>query len=106
MIALERETMSRFYASISGSAKTEATRRGSGKSGIQGHIRGRFRGIRVTGGINLHTGNDVFYVWVTGGSYGHDRDSLLVIVEENGTVHKGEVDFRYDKEYRNGESNA
>ena len=32
--------MARFYASIKGQAKTEATRRGGPKSGIEGHIRG------------------------------------------------------------------
>ena len=59
--------MSRFYASIKGQAKTEATRRGGKKSGIEGHIRGWNVGISVAGIVGTE-GEDVFDVWLTPGS--------------------------------------
>jgi hypothetical protein len=90
--------MSRFYASIRGKAENEATRAGTVKSGIQGHVRGWRRGVKVTGGENLKTGNDVFWVWMTGGSNGHEQAVLIAIVEENGTIHKGEVPIPYKEE--------
>ena len=41
--------MSRFYASINGSAKNEATRQGTVKTGIKGHVRGWDAGVKVSG---------------------------------------------------------
>ena len=58
--------MSRFYGSLSGSAKTAATRRGNGVSGIDSHTRGWDGGIRVEGFADGD--DDVFLVYVTGGS--------------------------------------
>ena len=60
--------MSRFYASISGQAQTQATRRGGKESGIEGHIRGWNIGIKVVG--QDEKGNDVFDVYLTSGSTG------------------------------------
>ena len=59
--------MSRFYASITGQAKTTATRRGSKTSGIYGHIRGWNKGVRVEGYIDKD-GNDCFDIYETNGS--------------------------------------
>ena len=59
--------MSRFYASIQGS-RGEATRQGTHKSGIEGHIRGWDFGVMVTG-ENLN-GKDAFSVHLTSGSNG------------------------------------
>jgi hypothetical protein len=58
--------MSHFYGSISGSARTDATRCGNKRSGILGHIRGWDFGIKVIG--SHHEGEDVFDVYLTGGS--------------------------------------
>jgi len=60
--------MSRFYASIEGQAKTQATRRGGKESGIRGHIRSWGLGIEVIGRDD--NGIDIFEVWVTSGSNG------------------------------------
>ena len=65
--------MSHFYASIDGQAQTQATRRGSKKSGISGHIRGWDSGVQVYGGVNCD-GQDVFDINVTSGSNGHKSD--------------------------------
>ena len=67
--------MSRFYASIQGS-RGEATRQGTPKSGIEGHIRGWNLGIKVYGSID-DNGKDVFTVKLTTGSLGN-RDIRTV----------------------------
>ena len=67
--------MSRFYASISGQAKTQATRRGGVKSGIQGHVRGWNVGIEVTG-YDVE-GVDNFRVTLTGGSHDSCMKKLI-----------------------------
>lgn len=67
--------MSRFYANISGQAKTEATRRGSAKSGITGHIRGWNVGIEVIGFADGE--KDFFNVWLTSGSNGHKSSRII-----------------------------
>lgn len=74
--------MSRFYASISGQAKTDATREGSAKSGINGHIRGWDLGIEVCG--YDENGVDCFDVYLTSGSNGHRPPIFL------GTARRGE----------------
>lgn len=59
--------MSRFYGSLHGSARLQATRRGNASSGIEGHIRGWDFGVRV----EMHVGegdNDVAIISLTGGS--------------------------------------
>lgn len=82
--------MSRFYASISGQAQTEATRRGSGSSGIYGHVRGWSTGIRVSSfNVDDEDGcRDGFSVRLSGGSNGGRRELDIAEVQEdgNGTV--------------------
>ena len=72
--------MSRFYASISGQAKTVATR-GSGHSDIHGHIRGWNVGIRIYGYVNVD-GKDEFAVYLTGGSHGRKIEKVIGIFIE------------------------
>lgn len=65
--------MSRYYASIRGSAKTEATRRGSAGSGIESHTRGWDVGVRVVAHPEPETDpNEIirFRIYLTGGSNG------------------------------------
>jgi len=66
--------MSRFYASIQGS-RGEATRQGTGKSGIAGHIRGWDLGVKVVGGPGPD--GDEFLVYMTAGSNGGGQDLLV-----------------------------
>ena len=66
--------MSRFYGDLQGNRGT-ATRQGTANSGIHGHIRGWYVGIRVEGSdVN---GEDVFSVWLTGGSNGYCSSTYL-----------------------------
>ena len=66
--------MSQFYASIHGN-RGAATRQGTKKSGMTGHIRGWNIGVRVE---CYHTdGIDYVYVYKTSGSAGHGRDEKI-----------------------------
>jgi hypothetical protein len=66
--------MARFYGSLNGSAKTQATRQGHASTGITGHIRGWNVGIEVRGLPDADDlDNDSFWVTVTGGSNGTGR---------------------------------
>ena len=69
--------MSRFYASIQGS-RGEATRQGTPKSGIQGHIRGWRVGVKVRGFND--NGHDVFRVYATSGSNGGCEEYIATVV--------------------------
>ena len=69
--------MSRFYASIEGN-RGEATRQGTPKSGIGGHIRGWNLGIKVYGSADGD--EDSFDVYVTSGSNGHKASKLIATV--------------------------
>ena len=69
--------MSRFYASIQGS-RGEATRMGTPKSGISGHIRGWANGISVRGFDS--DGEDVFRVYATSGSNGGPEKYIATVV--------------------------
>lgn len=60
--------MSKFYATIQGN-KGEASRMGSKKSGIEGHIRGWNEGAKVTCFVD-DEGRDCVSVRLTGGSIG------------------------------------
>ncbi len=71
--------MSRFYASIEGTAKTPATRQGTTTSGISGHIRGWGKGVRVTSSQDLH--EDIFEVYATGGSNGGGEKYIGCLVD-------------------------
>jgi len=66
--------MSRFYADIQGN-RGPATRCGSAASGISGHIRGWGVGCRVI--VQDVNGEDVVYVYKTGGSVGGKMDELI-----------------------------
>lgn len=68
--------MARFYASISGSAQNDATRQGTARSGIRGHIRGRNFGVRVVG-FDGNNDEDTFSVYLTSGSNGHHCEKLI-----------------------------
>ena len=68
--------MSRFYASINGQARTQATRRGSEKSGISGHVRGWDVGIDVQGFVD-EDGENCFRVVLTRGSSGCGRSKTI-----------------------------
>lgn len=67
--------MSRFYAEIRGNAQTEATRCGTERSGIWGHIRGWDVGIEVNG--HVVEDKDTFHIYATGGSHGSTREVFL-----------------------------
>ena len=60
--------MSQFYASIQGN-RGMATRQGTKKSGIEGHIRGWYIGARVIC-QHMSDGKDRITVYKTGGSNG------------------------------------
>jgi hypothetical protein len=64
--------MSKFYASIQGN-RGEATRMGTDKSGITGHIRGWHFGVNVKGFVG-RDGEDCFHVYLTHGSTGNGTD--------------------------------
>jgi len=68
--------MSQFYASIQGN-RGEATRQGTKKSGISGHIRGWNIGVEVICTYDEQTGKDSCRVWATGGS-NHRSQSILM----------------------------
>jgi len=59
--------MSRYYGSLQGS-RGEATRQGTAKSGIDGHIRGWHIGGSVSCFPSCKDGEDVVKVAITGGS--------------------------------------
>ena len=74
--------MSKFYGSITGSAKTAATRCGSKNSGIESHTRGWNQGIRVSGsvspkGFKTPFENEEFEIYLTGGSAGKSNDKYI-----------------------------
>ena len=71
--------MSRFYGSISGTAKTIATRKGTTTSGIKGHIRGWNIGIKVHCQINENN-EDICFVYMTDGSSERTSDKLIAVV--------------------------
>jgi len=79
------KTISHFYASIKG-GRGEATRCGTGASGINGDIRGWDVGIEVTGFVNEFAGDtDEFHVSLTSGSNGEGRDQWI------GSFRRGDV---------------
>jgi len=65
--------MSTLYGSLTGQAKSTATRRGSAKSGISCHIRGWSVGIKVYGGVN-DKGEVSFDVYKSTGSNSSGQD--------------------------------
>ena len=74
--------MARFYGSIQGSGKTEATRMGTANTGIHAHVRGWDAGVKVRCFVN-DVGADVCEVYSTGGSNNPSGDKLLATVREH-----------------------
>lgn len=70
--------MARFRATIQGQ-RGEASRLGSKNSGITASINGWNLGIYVEAKVDPVTGEDVFYVWKTGGSNGGVSRELICI---------------------------
>ena len=68
--------MAQFYASIQGN-RGGATRMGTKKSGIHGHIRGYGVGVRVECYHDKATGKDEVFAYRTSGSNGGRRDELI-----------------------------
>ena len=71
--------MSTFYASIQGN-RGEATREGSAKSGIVGHIRSWTLVVRVIG--HIENDQEVFYVYKTSGSRATKPAELIATIEQ------------------------
>ena len=79
--------MSRFYGDLQGS-RGSATRQGTAKSGITGHIRGWDTGAQVVVSVDAETGKDRVTVYRTGGSSGSIRfEPVASWVEEQETIH-------------------
>lgn len=76
--------MARFYGSMTGQAKTEATRRGSAKSGVEAHVRGWEVGVRVI--IRDVGGVDRLEVYKTSGSNATSRDKLIAVLWDGRTT--------------------
>lgn len=81
--------MSHFYVSARGTGKTEATRTGTKKTGIQAHVRGWHVGVEVVG-TNYRTYEgltDVFKIFSTGGSAASDgREYLGEVILTKGKI--------------------
>ena len=75
---------SRFYGSVSGSAASDATRQGTARSGISGHIRGWESGVQVDG--HAEGDEDVFNVYVTRGSGSAGGEFALSVKIVDGRV--------------------
>ena len=71
--------MAHFYGTVTGQARTTASRLGSKSSGIEAHPRGWDVGVLVRGEVDAD-GNDRFYVYATGGSNGNANPKLIGIV--------------------------
>lgn len=75
--------MAHFYGSMTGQAKTTATRRGSVNSGMDAHIRGWFIGVRVC--LRHVDGKDVVTVYRTTGSTPNGHDVQILEFAEGGS---------------------
>jgi hypothetical protein len=69
--------MAHFYATMQGSAGV-ASRIGSANSGISAHPRGWHCGVLVNG--RVEDGEDVFYIYATGGSTGAQPSEPIGVV--------------------------
>ena len=68
--------MSRFYGSLRGQARTEATRRGSAKAPVYAHV----RGWNIGGSVEVYVGpngEDRVCLCLTSGSNGHTTSREL-----------------------------
>lgn len=75
--------MFRFYGSLSGQAKTTATRRGGVASGVSAHVRGWNVGVNVMVGECSICGGDAFLIWRTTGSNNSGPSELIKKLCEN-----------------------
>lgn len=73
--------MSRFYGSLDGSARTQATRQGTVKSGLVGHVHGWNVGVQVMMDVDAED-RDHAHIYITGGSNGHSPDTFVLEVME------------------------
>lgn len=73
--------MSRFYGDLRGQAKTQATRRGSRKSGLDAHIRGWNIGVKIR--CFDQDGSDVITVHLTGGSNSPSSSHCLAEISDS-----------------------
>ena len=76
--------MARFYGGVSGQAKTEATRLGSKKSGLNTFCNGWHCGINVNAFADEDTDADTFDIYATAGSTGDKHSFYLGRVVRNG----------------------
>jgi hypothetical protein len=67
--------MARYYGSLKGQARTQATRRGSKTSGIECHVRGWEIGCKAE--VNEIAGADQVTVYLTSGSNERIQDTLI-----------------------------
>jgi len=72
--------MSRFYADIQGN-RGEATRQGSEKSGMYGHIRGWHLGAKIQ--CFARNDEDICQVYATGGSNGSRSSQHIATIRDN-----------------------
>ena len=75
--------MSRFYGSLTGQARTTATRRGGVSSGVSAHVRGWEVGVNVMVGECACCGGDAFLMWRTTGSNDGGPSELIKKLCEN-----------------------
>lgn len=80
--------MARFYASIRGN-RGKATRMGSAKSGITGHVRGWDIGAEVE--LSDENGRDVVRVYRTGGSNRCSNRTLIAELREDDVTPYGKA---------------
>ena len=81
---LLEDDMSRFYGSLTGQAKTTATRRGSTNSNVMAHVRGWDFGVRTVVCPCNVCGADCVWIELTGGSNDESTHRILNIICSNG----------------------
>jgi hypothetical protein len=67
--------MAHFYATVTGSRDTTATKTGTKQSGMTAHIRGWEIGVRVC--LTHSNGKDTVSVYRTSGSNGRQSEQLI-----------------------------
>ena len=84
--------MSRFYGSLNGQAKTEATRRGNKNSGVGAHVRGWNVGVKIFARADGE--KDLIDVYLTTGSDESGSDIFIGTARQND--YDGGVEFIQD----------
>ena len=69
--------MSQFYASVTGSRGTTATKTGDKSTGMTAHIRGWNIGVKVACTHDKKTGKDIIRVYKTSGSQGAKSNEFI-----------------------------